>query len=104
MSLARQPLNQRLRFLIQPNTQRHKTSLVIHKCTRDRLYNSTYVSVEFKSLVQARSRTLNNVGAASDKLLKRMQAAEAKRGMIAAFHASPNELGRLAVKSARKVR
>ena len=58
---------------------------------------------EFESLVQTRSRTLDKGRAASDELLDRMQTAKAKRGMVAAFHASPNKLGRAAVKSARKV-
>ena len=59
---------------------------------------------EFESLVQVRSRTLDNLGAEFDNLLDRMQTPKAKKGMEAAFHASPAKLGRTAVKVARKAR
>jgi antitoxin Phd len=59
---------------------------------------------EFESLVQARSRTLDNLGAEFDDLLDRMQNPKAKKGMDAAFNASPAKLGRAAVKAARKGR
>ena len=59
---------------------------------------------EFQSLAQARSRTLDNLGAEFDDLLERMQSPNAKRGMEAAFNASPAKLGRAAVKAARKGR
>ena len=57
---------------------------------------------EFESLVQTRARALDNLGAEFDKLLDRMQRLKAKRGMDAAFNASPVKLGRAAVKAARK--
>ena len=41
-------------------------------------------------------------GAQSDCLLAGMQTASAKKGMQAAFNASPEILGRAAVKAARK--
>ena len=59
---------------------------------------------EFESLVQARSRTLDNLGAEFDDLLDRMQNPKAKKAMDAAFNASPAKLGRAAVKAARKGR
>jgi prevent-host-death family protein len=59
---------------------------------------------EFESLVQARSRTLDNLGAEFDDLLDRMQSPKAKKSMDAAFNASPAKLGRAAVKAARKRR
>ena len=59
---------------------------------------------EFQSLVQARSRTLDNLGAEFDDLLDRMQKPKANKGMAAAFNASPARLGRAAVKAARKGR
>jgi len=59
---------------------------------------------EFESLVQARSRTLDNLGAEFDDLLDRMQSPKAKKAMDAAFNASPAKLGRAAVKAARKGR
>ena len=59
---------------------------------------------EFESLVQARSRTLDNLSAEFDDLLDRMQSPKAKKGMDAAFNASPAKLGRAAVKAAHKRR
>ena len=59
---------------------------------------------EFESLVEVRSRTLENLGAEFDELLDRMQTAKARKGMESAFHASPAKLGRAAVRAARKVR
>jgi antitoxin Phd len=59
---------------------------------------------EFQSLVSARSSTLDDLGTEFDALLAGMQTPGARRGMKAAFNASPAELGRAAVKSARKRR
>jgi prevent-host-death family protein len=59
---------------------------------------------EFESLVNARSRTLENLGNEFDDLLARMQTPKAKKGIRAAFEASPAELGRAAVKAVRKRR
>ena len=59
---------------------------------------------EFESLVKTRSRTLDDLGAEFDGLLARMQAPKAKKGMKAAFNASPAKLGRAAVKATRKAR
>jgi prevent-host-death family protein len=59
---------------------------------------------EFESLVNARSRSLDNLGAEFDELLARMQTPKAKKAMDAAFNASPARLGRAAVKAARKPR
>jgi prevent-host-death family protein len=59
---------------------------------------------EFESLVKARSRRLDELGAEFDELLARMQTPKAKRGMETAFNASPAKLGRAASKAARKAR
>jgi len=59
---------------------------------------------EFQSLVRARSRTLDDLGSEFDALLARMQTPKARKGMKAAFNASPAELGRAAVKATRKRR
>ena len=59
---------------------------------------------EFESLVQARSNTLDNLGTEFDTLLARMQTPKAGKGMRTAFNASPTQLGRAAVKAARKRR
>ena len=59
---------------------------------------------EFESLVQARSRTLDDLSVEFDDLLARMQTAKARKGMKAAFNAAPADLGRAAVKAARKRR
>jgi antitoxin Phd len=59
---------------------------------------------EFESLVQVRSRSLDSLGAEFDDLLNKMQSPKAKKGMDAAFNATPAKLGRAAVKAARKRR
>jgi prevent-host-death family protein len=55
---------------------------------------------EFSSLVQARMRSLDDLSADFDNLLARMQTPAARRGVEAAFRASPTELGRAAVAAA----
>jgi prevent-host-death family protein len=57
---------------------------------------------EFRALMRARSPGLDDLGAQFDALLAGMQAPRAKKGMAAAFDASPAKLGRAAVKAARK--
>ena len=59
---------------------------------------------EFQSLVKAQSHSLNDLSAEYDTLLSRMQTPAARKGMAAAFNATPAELGRAAVKAARKRR
>ena len=57
---------------------------------------------EFQALVKARSHDLNDLSAEYDVLLARMQTPKAKKGMEAAFAATPTALGRAAVRAARK--
>jgi prevent-host-death family protein len=57
---------------------------------------------EFRALVRAREPGLDDLGAQFDALLESMQAPRAKKGMAAAFDATPAKLGRAAVKAARK--
>ena len=57
---------------------------------------------EFRALVEARSQSLSDLGAEYDSLLSRMQTPAARRGMEAAFNASPAELGRAAAKAPRR--
>ena len=59
---------------------------------------------EFVSLVKVRARTLDDLGAAFEQLLAGMQTSKARKGVDAAFKASPVELGRAAVNAARKDR
>lgn len=59
---------------------------------------------EFQSLVKARSHSLSGLSAEYNVLLARMQTPKARKGMAAAFNAPPAELGRAAVKAARKRR
>jgi len=59
---------------------------------------------EFQSLVKARSHSLSDLSAEYNVLLARMQTPKARKGMAAAFNATPAELGRAAVKAARKRR
>ena len=57
---------------------------------------------EFESLVSDRSRTLDVLSNEFDLLLAGMQTQKSRKGMKAAFHASPAQLGRAAVKGARR--
>jgi len=57
---------------------------------------------EFESLVGARSRSLDALGNEFDELLAGMQTQKSRKGMKTAFNASPAQLGRAAVKGARK--
>jgi prevent-host-death family protein len=56
---------------------------------------------EFESLTRASSPVLDELTDEFDALLERMQRPKAKSGMAAAFDASPEQLGRAAVKAAR---
>ena len=56
---------------------------------------------EFQALMRARSPGLDDLGARFDALLAVMQAPKAKKGMAAAFDASPMKLGKAAAKAAR---
>ena len=57
---------------------------------------------EFEALVGEHSRSLDALSGQFDGLLARMQTPAAKKGVAAAFNASPQALGRAAVKAARK--
>jgi len=59
---------------------------------------------EFQSLIKARSHSLSELSAEYNVLLARMQTPKARKAMVEAFDASPAELGRAAVKAARKRR
>jgi antitoxin Phd len=59
---------------------------------------------EFEALVRSRSRSLGDLESEFDQLLQRMQSRKSKQGMKAAFEASPTQLGRAALKQARKRR
>jgi antitoxin Phd len=59
---------------------------------------------EFESLVISRTPALDDLSAQFDELLARMQTSKARKGMAAAFNASPTQLGRAAVKAAVKRR
>jgi len=57
---------------------------------------------EFVALTKDRAPALNDLAAEYDVLLARMQTPQARKAMAAAFNATPAELGRAAVKAARK--
>ncbi len=59
---------------------------------------------EFESLVKERSRSLDDLHAEFDGLLAQMQTLRSRKGVEAAFNASPAELGRAAVKAAQQHR
>ena len=78
----------------------HGTTVVITKHDSPR---AVLISMDqFESLQQAPKTKLNALSGQFDALLERMQSPAARRGMAAAFNASPKQLGRAAVKSARK--
>jgi prevent-host-death family protein len=56
---------------------------------------------EFEALIRASAPALDDLSKRFDDLLQRMQTPKAKAGMASAFDASPEELGRAAVKAAR---
>ncbi len=71
--------------------------------TRHDVTKAVLLSVfEFESLVSTRSRTLDALGNDFDELLAGMQTQKSRKGMKAAFHASSAQLGRAAVKGARR--
>jgi antitoxin Phd len=71
--------------------------------TRHDTTKAVLISVaEFESLVSARSRMLDALGNEFDELLANMQTQKSRKGMKAAFNASPAQLGRAAVKGARR--
>jgi antitoxin Phd len=55
---------------------------------------------EFQALVNGRAQSLSELDAEFDALLERMQSPKAKKGVAAAFSASPAELGRAAAAKA----
>ncbi|MBI3916974.1 MAG: type II toxin-antitoxin system prevent-host-death family antitoxin [Betaproteobacteria bacterium] len=59
---------------------------------------------EFQALVKDRTPSLNDLSVEYDELLARMQTPKSRRGMQTAFNAAPADLGRAAVKAARKRR
>ena len=59
---------------------------------------------EFQALTRSSSPVLDELDDEFDALLARMQTPSARAGMAAAFDASPEELGRVAVKAARPKR
>jgi antitoxin Phd len=59
---------------------------------------------EFESLMKERCRSLDDLNAEFDGLLARMQTSKSRKGVETAFNASPAELGRAAVKAAKKHR
>lgn len=59
---------------------------------------------DFEALTRAREPSLADLEGRFDALLAGMQSAESKKGVAAAFAASPERLGRAAVAAARKPR
>ncbi|CPR04468.1 Phd_YefM [Mycobacterium bohemicum DSM 44277] len=56
---------------------------------------------EFLALIESATPALDDLSERFDELLARMQTAESKSGVAAAFDATPEELGAAAVKAAR---
>jgi prevent-host-death family protein len=78
----------------------HGTTVVITKHNSPR---AVLISMDqFKALQDSPQLKLNTLSEEFDALLDRMQTSAARRGMSAAFNASPKQLGKAAVASARK--
>ncbi|HEY2972493.1 MAG TPA: type II toxin-antitoxin system prevent-host-death family antitoxin [Pyrinomonadaceae bacterium] len=78
----------------------HGTTVVITKHDSPR---AVLISMDqFEALAQAPQLKLNTLSEQFDTLLARMQLPAARRGMAAAFNASPKQLGKAAVGAARK--
>lgn len=84
--------------ILEQATQTGAVAITRHDTTK-----AVLVSVaEFESLIGARSRTLDALSIEFDELLAKMQTPKSRQGMKAAFNASPAQLGRAAVKGARR--
>ena len=59
---------------------------------------------EFEALTRSAAPALDQLTAEFDQLLERMQTPESKKAMTSAFDATPEQLGRAAVKAARAKR
>lgn len=71
--------------------------------TRHDAPRAVLISLEqFKALQDAPQLKLNTLSEQFDALLDRMQTPQARRGMSAAFNASPKQLGKASVAAARK--
>lgn len=57
---------------------------------------------EFEALTRSHAPDLDRLEAQFDRMLARMQTPKARKGAAAAFDAGPAELGRAAVKAARR--
>lgn len=78
----------------------HGTTVVITKHDAPR---AVLISMDqFKALQDAPQLKLNTLSDQFDALLDRMQTPAGRRGMSVAFNASPKQLGKAAVASARK--
>ena len=73
--------------------------------TRHEMPKAVLISYEeFQALIRDRAPSLNDLSAQYDVLLSHLQTPKARKGMEAAFNAAPADLGRAAVKAARKRR
>jgi antitoxin Phd len=59
---------------------------------------------EFEALTKASTPALDDLSDQFDQLLERMQTSQAKSAMVSAFDATPEQLGRAAVKAVRPKR
>jgi prevent-host-death family protein len=84
--------------ILEQATQTGAVAITRHETTKAVLLSLA----EFESLVSARSRTLNALSNEFDELLAGMQTQKSRKGMKNAFNASPAQLGRAALKGARK--
>jgi antitoxin Phd len=83
--------------ILEQATHSGAVAITRHDTTKAVLLSLT----EFESLVSARARTLDALSNDFDEMLAGMQTQKSRKGMRAAFNASPAQLGRAAVRGAR---
>jgi antitoxin Phd len=83
--------------ILEQATHSGAVAITRHDTTKAVLLSLT----EFESLVSARARTLDALSDDFNEMLAGMQTQKSRKGMRAAFGASPAQLGRAAVKGGR---
>ena len=97
-SVAASDAKNRFGALLDQATSSGPVAITRHEATR-----AVLISLEeFESLVAGRESSLSALGAQLDGLLSKMQSPKARKGIDAAFASSPAELGKAAVRLARK--
>lgn len=99
-AIAASEAKNRFGAILDQASQGGAVAITKHDATK-----AVLISVEeFQALVAGRHSSLTALGAEFDDLLARMQTPDARKGIRVAFAATPAELGKAAVKAARRKR